>query len=376
MPQHRGLTRRKFVDAVGTVLMREYLETRIELADDIEDLADNVVSELLDSQSPEVRKNVEEEFYCINDIADRGMDYLERACQDYSVPLNPDWPRERVAMNLFVNSPSAFRAAYDWYLWRTSANSMSHHQFMDVNPDFSDEARSLFQGELDSLFTAAKKGSSPSTADGAMCDVRYYQDDDDHIMVVSHGDYLHTHTIWRNGNVATSVYRPAKEDVIRYSEANGILSLKLSSRNLAQRRGYVDSFGRCVLGLEEVPLDAFESTTVSLEPIRSGTFNYWGNDQIESVTVVAADIEFPQIKASVSLRSGDLVETVTRHLADLQFSKGILKYAKLNFHLKYDGAPTRPVPVEIRPPQRTIISRKRDADVIESYLRENQVLLG
>lgn len=376
MPQHRGLTRRKFVDAVGTDLMREYLKTRIDLTEDFEELADGVVSDLLDSQSPEVRKNVEEEFYCINDVADRGMDYLERACQDYSVPLNPDWPRERVAMHLFVNSPPAFRAAYDWYLWRTSANSMSHHQFMDVSPDFSDEARALFRGELDGLFTAAKKGSSPSTADGAMCDVRYYQDEDDHILVVSHGDYLHTHTIWKNGNVATSVYRPAKEDVIRFSEANGILSLKLSSRNLAQRRSYVDSFGRCVLGLEEVPLEAFESTTVSLEPIRTGTFNYWGNDQIESVTVVAADIEFPQIKASVSLRSGDLVETVTKHLVDVQFSKGILKYAKLNFQLKYDGAPTRPVPVEIRPPQRTIISRKRDADVIESYLRENQVLLG
>ena len=70
------------------------------------------------------------------------------------------------------------------------------------------------------------------------------------------------------------------------------------------------------------------------------------------------------------------METVVKHLPNLQFSKGVLKYAKLNFHLNYDGAPSRPVPVELRPPQRTIINRKRDAEIIEAYLRENQVLLG
>lgn len=62
--------------------------------------------------------------------------------------------------------------------------------------------------------------------------------------------------------------------------------------------------------MEEVPPEAFESTTVSLEPIRSGSFNFWGNEFVETVTIVAADIEFPQIKATASLRSGDVMETV------------------------------------------------------------------
>lgn len=376
MPQHRGLTRKKFVDAVGHDLLHEYLNARIDLPDNSGELTDEIVDDLLNEQPAEVRTTIQEEFYCINDVADRGMDYLERACQDYDVPLNPDWPREQVAMYLFLERPAAFRTAYDWYLWRTAANSMSHHQFVDVTHDFSDARRDLFRDALDDWFSQAKKGSSPSSTDGAMCEVRYHQDGDDHILVVSHGDYLHTHAIWKNGSVTTSVYRPAKEDVIRFSEQNGILSLKLSSRSPSQRNYYIDAFGRCILSLAEVPPETFESTTVSLEPIRTGSFNYWGNEKIDSITVVAAEVSFPTIGATVFIRAGDVLETTLRHLTDLQFGKGVLKFAKLNFGLKYDGAPSRPVPVEIRPPQRTIINRKRDADIIEAYLRENQVLLG
>ncbi len=152
MPQHRGLTRRKFVDAVGAELMQEYLEGRIDVPPDFEGFDEEGVSTLLDAQSPEIRKNVEEEFYCINDVADRGMDYLERACSDYSITFDPDWPKERVAMDLFIHAPSAFRAAYDWYLWRPAANSMSHYQFIDANPQFNDSTRELFQSELDQWF--------------------------------------------------------------------------------------------------------------------------------------------------------------------------------------------------------------------------------
>ena len=172
MPQHRGLTRKKFVDAVGHELLQEYLDARIELPDISGELTDEIVDDLLNEQSTEVRTTIQEEFYCINDVADRGMDYLERACQNYDVPLDPDWPRERVAMCLFLERPAAFRTAYDWYLWRTAANSMSHHQFFDVTHDFSGGTRDLFRDELDAWFSQAKKGSSPNSSDGAMCEVR------------------------------------------------------------------------------------------------------------------------------------------------------------------------------------------------------------
>jgi len=367
MAQHRGFTRKKFVEAVGHEHMRGYLSPRVEMNGGNVALTDEAVDAILQAQDEIVRKTVDEDFHCINDVADKGMDYLDRACQEFEQPFDHEWPRERVAMHLFLENPNAFQAAYDWYLYRTSANSMTHYQFVDVSASFDEDRVEAFRAAVEAFYSDQAKGQ--------MCQVRDYKDGDEHFLMVARGDYLHTQPVWKNGAIETSVYRPAKEDVLRFSEVNSILSLKLSSRSNDQRRHYVETFGKCILGLSEVPDEVCESTTVSLEPIRTGNFSFWGNDQIEWVCLINAELEFKDIGATVIVRSGNVMETVHNHLKDLKLGKAQLKYAKLIFKLNYKGAPSRAIPVEIRPPQRSVISKRIYAQIIEAYLREYKVLL-
>jgi hypothetical protein len=173
------------------------------------------------------------------------------------------------------------------------------------------------------------------------------------------------------------VFRPAKEDILRFTPDNAVLSVKLASRSNTQRHHYIQAFGKHILGLDEVPEEAFENTTVSVEPIRSGHFDYcqWGKGLIEWVQLAEVDLEFPNIKAHVVLTSPDVLATVKNDLTDLRLAGANVKPAKLKYKLNYDGASSRPVPVEVRPPQRTVVNRKRDAHIIEEHLRENGVLL-
>lgn len=270
-------------------------------------------------------------------------------------------------MRLFVERPEAFQAAYDWYLWRTATTSMSHHQFVNADPCFDSAIVESFRGEVQRYFSKQEKGQ--------MCRVRYHKDDDAHLLLVARGDYMHTQSIWSDGDVSTSIVRPAKEDVLRFSTENSVLSVKIAGKSNSDRMQYAETFGKCILGMSEVPPEAFESTTVSLEPIRTGNFDYWGNDQIEWVRLVAVEMVFPEIKSTVKLSSSDVMTTVHDHLTDLKLTNGTLKSAKLNFQLDYDGAPSRPVPVELRPPRRTILNKKRDTEIIEAYLQDNGVLL-
>ena len=330
MAQHRGYTRKKFIDAVGDDHMQRYFVDHVGLESANGELSETVVTEIIESQDDVVQNNIDEELLCINDVAEKGMDYLNKASRDFEIPLDDEWPRERVAMNLFLDYPAAFQSAYDWYLYRTSANSLSHHQFEDVAPDFDCERIEEFRGSVETWYGDQSKGK--------LCDVRHYLDKGTHVLIVAHGDYPQARTVWDNGEVRTSIYRPAKEDVLRFTPDNSVLSVKLSSRKNAQREHYIRSFAGAILRVDDVPQDTLTSTTVSLEPIRTGQFDncQWGKGEIEWVQLVGIEIEFENLKARASLSSPDVLETVRDNLKDLDPRNGKLRFAK------------RQVPIELR----------------------------
>ncbi len=365
--RHRGFTRKKFLDAVEPEYVGRYLARRGALPADEKELTPQRIDAIVQEQDAVTRKRINEEFQCINDVAEKGMDYLDRTCREFNEPFNDQWPPERLAMRLFAERPEAFQAAYDWYLCRTAATNMSYHQFVDAAPRFDAAMVESFRDEVQRYFSEQEKGR--------MCQVRYHKDDDAHLLLVARGDYMHTQSIWSDGDVSTNIVRPAKEDVLRFSTENSVLSVKIAGRSNSDRTQYVEAFGTRILGMSEVPSEAFESTTVSLEPIRTGNFDYWGNDQIEWIRLVAVELVFPEIKSTVRLSASDVTTTVHDHLTDLKLTNGTLKSAKLNFQLDYSGASSRPVPVELRPPRHTILNKKRDAEIIEAHLRENGVLL-
>lgn len=369
MAQHRGFTRKKLIEAVGQEHMRRYFVEHMQVSPTNGEFTEEAVASMIESQDAFLQKSIDEELACINDVAEKGMDYLDRACKEFGLGYDDEWPRERVSMNLFLENPSAFRTAYDWYLYRTSSNSLSHHQFTGVTATVNSATLESLRSSIEGWYAGQAKGK--------LCQVRHHKDDDADVLIIAHGDYPQSQTVWDEGAVKTAIYRPAKEDILRFTPDNAVLSVKLAGRSNLQRHHYIEAFGKQILGLDEVPLEAFENTTVSVEPIRSGGFDYceWGKGAIEWVQLVQVDLEFPGIKAHVVLSAPDVRETVRNDLTDLRLTNATLKAVKLRYKLNYDGAPSRPIPVEVRPPQRTIVNRKRDAHVIEEHLRENGVLL-
>lgn len=369
MAQHRGFTRKKLIEAVGHEQMQRYFAEHVQVALNDGELTEEAVATLIEGQDPFVRKSIDEDLQCINDVAEKGMDYIDRACKEFELSFDDGWPRERVSMYLFLENPIAFRTAYDWYLYRTASNSLSHHRFSGVTATLSAATIESLRSSIEEWYGGQTKGK--------LCQVRHHKDDDAEVLIIAHGDYPHAQIVWEGGAVKTAVFRPAKEDILRFTPDNAVLSVKLASRSNVQRHHYIEAFGKHILGLDEVPEEAFENTTVSVEPIRSGSFDFchWGKGAIEWVQLVQVDLEFPGIKAHVVLTSPDVLATVKNDLKDLRLSGADLKAVKLKYKLNYEGASSRAVPVEVRPPQRTIVNRKRDANIIEEHLRANGVLL-
>jgi hypothetical protein len=170
--------------------------------------------------------------------------------------------------------------------------------------------------------------------------------------------------------------RPAKEDVLCFSLQNSVLALKTSSRSAAERENYIRAFGHHILGLEEIDPEVFQCTAVSLEPIRNGSFNYWGNEQIEWIKLSEVQMVMSgSQEIKIKLNCADLATAIHNDLPACNLMNGTLQAVKLKFKINCEGASSRPLTVEIRPPGRTDLNRKREVEIVEDYLRQNGVLL-
>lgn len=367
MAKHRGFTRKKFIDALPNDLRRDYLSSRkVDFPDG--ELTDDVIDKLLGELDELDRKDIEEEFHCINDIADRGIDCLERAYQEYGYARDDDWTRERAAMVLFLRYPEAFQMAYDLYAWRAVANSMSHYYLPSDLAAFDAESLNAFKGSVDDFYGRQGKGRR--------CRLRHYSEDTAHVVLVGRGDYPQSQLVQENdGEIRTVFFRPAKEDVLLY-DTSGLLSIKTSSRSSEDRMHYLAAFGTHILGKSPEEIRSLDAETVSLAPIRNGTFSYDGNELVEWARLADMTGRLPGVTgAKMRLSSPDLVRTFSSDMRGLRLEDCELDSAKLKFKLSGDGFSARPIAVELRPPERTSLNKRRETAVIEAYLRENGVLL-
>lgn len=77
---------------------------------------------------------------------------------------------------------------------------------------------------------------------------------------------------------------------------------------------------------------------------------------------------------TVVISSSDVLETLAVDIGGINLSSGDLVHAKFRFELEIDGK-SRRVTFEITPPNVTDLTRKRYADIIGNYLKENGVKL-
>lgn len=368
MVKHRGFTEEKFITAVGEDLLSSYFsKIDVPVPSGIP-LDSKHVESLLKGLNEDKRNNIEEDFRCMNDVAEKGQDYMERAKREFGITTPDEEPRERTAMRLFLDdNPEVFQMAYDYYLFRTIAANLSHHKFPSGQADCGRKCLDRFRAMIVEHYQKQSRGED--------CAVRHRADGDNHILFVARGDFVKTQLEWDEGRVHNHYFRPAKEDILVFHTKNRVLSLKIASRNKDDRTEYIKAFGYHVLGKHAIENEVFEKSLVSLTPIQNGSFDYEGNEYIEWVKLVEVQMRIRE-KGFLRLKiSGpDLIGSMKRMLG-LSLVDGELLSAKLSFKLKDDGRSRRPVTVELKPPERTSLNRKRDVTVIEDYLRENDVLL-
>jgi len=368
MVKHRGFTREKFINVVGEDLVKGYFSKRDIKVPSGSPLDYEHVQQLLDKLDENTEKLIDEEFRCINDVAEKGQDYMEIAKAEFEIETPDDEPRERTAMRLFLNeNPDVFQMAYDYYLYRTGSADLSHHQFPDGKADFSQHRQNQFTNRIEEHFRKQAKGRD--------CKIRHRVDGYNHIIFVARGDFIKTQQEWEKGILKNRYFRPAKEDILVFNPKNHVLSVKIRSRNWDDKVEYIKAFGNHILGKDEIEDDILEKSLVSLVPIQNGSFNYEGNEHIKWVKLGEVQMRIPK-RGSIRLKinSNDLVSSLEKFL-HISLEDGELISAKLRFKIEHEGKSQKPLSVELRPPERTSLNKKRDVTIIEDYLRDNEVLL-
>ena len=367
MAKHRSFKLEKFIKGVNNDLLKAYFTRHnVPVAEGFV-FDKESIHDFLDGISDDGKRTyIEEEMQCINDIADRARKYLEKAVRDYGIQVRDDEPSETTAMRVFLRGEEAFSLAYDFYLFVVYSEKLSHHKFDRNNCNFADDRVALLKSAIEQHFKDTGKSEH--------CDVRWRKQGDKHIILVAHGDFMKTHLIFEKGKVEIDSYRPAKEDMLVFDSTNCVLSVNTSGHGDADKKKYIEIFGNAILGMDQIDESTFNNTLVVLDPIKNGSFNYSGNDDVESVHLTEVRVKCRGSRViRVAIGCGD----VPQALSDLNLSLDNSEYvsAKLRFYIKRSGKKAKSITVEIKPPENTKLPEKAEKGIIESYLRDNGVLL-
>jgi len=221
MAKHRSFKLEKFIKGVNNDLLKAYFTRQnIPVAEGFVFSIDNIHDFLDGIADDGLRSYVEEELHCINDIADRARNYLERAIRDYSIEVQDDEPSETTAMRVFLHSEEAFLLAYDFYLFVVYSDKLSHHKFENNNYNFDEDHVARLKSAIELHFKDTGKSEH--------CDVRWRSHGDRHVVLIAHGDFMKTHLIFEKGKVEIKSFRPAKEDMLVFDSNNCVLSINTS----------------------------------------------------------------------------------------------------------------------------------------------------
>jgi len=371
MVKHRGFTLQKFLMAAGEPLIREYFQDRgTPIPDGLSVTSEQPFQQFLDALPDADQQAILEDLHCINDVAEQGKDHLEEAKHAFQIETPDDEPRERTALTLFLRDrEGAFRYAYDGYRYRLVASKLQHYQLPVQSPTFEPEGVRRFRDEVQRFYQEQSKGAG--------CLVRHRQEAEKHVLLLLRGDHMTTELVWEDGAPKTDFYRKAKEEVLIYDTRNAVLSLKVVGRNEQAKRKYIEAFCQCFLGMDQVDEAIFSTRTVSLAPIQTNRFNYGGNAQIRWVRLVGIILRLQGASAAtLDLKGDDVLETLQQDIRGVSLGDGPLLLARLRFKLEYDGRSPKPITVELQANGHTDLPKKREADIIEQYLKDNGVLLG
>jgi hypothetical protein len=369
MPRHRNLTPKKFLDALPTSLLQEYFEhhpgPRIEPLPTAYD--SETIQNYLDSLENETLKtNLLEEFHCINDVCENGTFYLVEARQRAGIPSEDDQPQEISAMDLFLHHSEVFEDAFDHFCITNAPGNISHFNIEVSNLEITPDKVELFKAEIMNFFSQAEMGHK--------CEVRSYDDGDKYVLVIQRGSYLKSHSVWRGDQIKTEFFRRAEEDILQFDRITSNLSIRAPFPK--EKEAYLKAFVRTIVQDEEQAKHDDRDSTYSLEPLQNGTFNFLGNESITGISLTSVRMAIGGLNhTTIEIKSSNIMNSLDDDLEHrTPLNMGQLLKARFQFRIKFGGK-IKKVTYEVTPPNTTKLSKKKYADIIEAYLKENGVKL-
>lgn len=168
-------------------------------------------------------------------------------------------------------------------------------------------------------------------------------------------------------------FRPAKEDMLVFDPNNNVLSMSLSGHSDDDKEKYLEMFGGTFLGVTQIDNSTVNNSLVDLDPIKNRTFNFGGNEQVESVKLTEINAKLRGGAMRLILKSSDLAGVQGYGVG----ADGAAEFvsAKLKFFVKREGKKSKGFVVEVRQSGNSKIPQKKEKQIIEDYLREQGVLL-
>lgn len=368
MPRHRSLNLRKFIKGIPEPLLKEYFGQKFESPDrlPLKTFDYDSIDDYFDTNQDDRAVNIiREEFTVINDICAKAMHFVIDAVKKYAIQTTGEESVYELAMNIFLNYQEAFDYAYDSYCLFSAPGKMGQYNISADNIDITVERINEFKKRISDFYSKQAKGRE--------CIIRHYDENNEIIIVVIRGSYKRSIAEWINKEIKTHIYRPANEDILQFDKVNSVLSIKASYQK--EKINYVKSFTEAILEdkgqMERLDLDK----TYSLKPLQNDSFSFYGNELIESIELLEVRLRLRgYTKPDIVIKSSDVLRTLREDLPSISLNSGELVHAKFRFRLNIDGK-IRNVAFEITPPNVTDLTRKKHAEIIGDYLKENRIKL-
>ena len=371
MPAHRSLSLKKFVTVLNnsdTNLLPRYFQRIISKENTPPHLSImyfEYVNHLLETLDDErVREMIYEDFRRINDICEERAATLVWARKLFQIQTSSDEALQGLAMRLFLDYPETFEYAWTRYCVYASPSKVSRHNLPCHRLEVDTEKMTTFENEIRKYFADSAKGEE--------CRVHYYDEVEQVIFLVERGSYLRALAHWEGGEIKVKSFRPASEDVLIYERRHGQLCIQTTYP--ADMEQYIRSFTRIFIGNPLLANSPDRDRVYVLDPILKDSFSWAGNQFIKSIVPVEAKLKIKgTTEAVMDIRSNDLRLTLQDlNSSNLSFMKLIVM--KFRIIIETQGKEEK-VTFEIAPPYATDLLKKKHADIISAYLKENGVQL-
>lgn len=372
MPAYRSLSLRRLITALNdsdtTLLPRYFL--RIMAAEQISPQLsamdyDNIRGLLETINDERVREMIYEDFHRINDICEQKASLLVWASKLFQIQTSLDETIPALAMRLFLDYPQAFKHAWRIFSVYASSKKMSCHNLPCQSLQVDLEKLKDFENELKDYFSESAKGEE--------CHIYFYDEDDQVILLVERGSYLHTLTHWEGREIKAKSYRPAEEDLLIYDRKNGQLYIQAPCPTDMEQ--YIQSFAKIFIGDPLLAERPDRDRVYTLDSILKDSCSWVGNEYIKSIVPVEGKLKIKgATEALVNIRSKDLRLTLEQDLNSYGLSFMELIDIKFRLIIENQGKKEN-ITFEIAPPYVTGIPNKKHADIILTYLKDNGVLL-